>query len=159
MPHFRLFLLGLLIVIGTSGCTPCNDCEPSDDEPYVKLEFFKKSDLETVNVAIREFNGQAGEDIIYYQDTASQFILPLSMSSDSSLIVLTYVSSDDYDTEITDSVYISYDRIFETTPKNIVQIVTDNTQIINHSFDSLALVCKDTLGICISNESTIKAYF
>jgi hypothetical protein len=142
-----------------SACNPCNDCKPSDDEPYVNVEFFKKSNLETINVAIREFNGQAGEEIIYYQDTTSQFILPLSMSSDSSLIILTYVSSDDYDTHITDSIYISYDRIFETTPKNIVQIVTDNTRIINHSFDSLALVCKDTLGICISNESTIKAYF
>jgi len=123
------------------------------------VQFFQKSDLSTANVAIREFNGQAGDEIIYYQDTTNQFILPLSMSADSSLIILTYVSSEDYEQQITDSIYVSYVRTFETSPKNIVQMVTGNTQIINHTFDSLALVCKDTVGICLSNESTIKAYF
>lgn len=141
------------------GCITCDDCEPSEDEAFVNVQFFKKSNLGAANVAIREINGQLGDEITYYQDTTSQFILPLSMSSDSSLIILTYVSSDNYDLEITDSIHISYNRTFETSPKNIVQMVTDNTQIINHSFDSLALVCKDTVGICLSNESTIKAYF
>ena len=106
-----------------------------------------------------EFNGKAGEEISYYQDTTSEFLLPLSMWSDSSLIILTYVSSDDYDLEIIDSIQLSYERTYETTEKNLVELNSYKTQIASHTFDSLILICGDTLGICKSNESTIKAFF
>ena len=146
-------------MFGASGCFTCEDCVPTDDEPYVNLQFFRKSDLSAVSVAIREFNGKPGEEIIYYQDTTSQFILPLSMYADSSMIILKYVSSDNYDVELIDTIGISYERTLKTNPKNIVELNDLNTQVLIHTFDSLVLVCKDTLGICKSNESTIKAFF
>lgn len=148
-----------ILYTGLSGCFNCEECGPTDDEPYVNLHFYRKSDLSPVSVAIREFNGRLGEEILYFQDTTSQFILPLSMSADSSMIILKYISSDNYELEITDTIEISYERIIETTPKNIVELSSQNTQVLIHTFDSLVLICKDTLGICNSNESTIQAFF
>lgn len=155
----KLIMLFLMIAVVFNACIPCDDCEPTDDEPYVNLQFYTKSDLNPASVAIRRFNEKPGEEILYFQDTTSSFILPLSMWADSSMIILDYVYSPDYEQHLTDSIYISYEHDYVTSPKNIVEIITSNPKIISHSFDSLVLVCKDTVGICKSNESTIKAYF
>ena len=158
---FSSWILALLLVIATglSGCYTCEDCEPIDDEPYVNLHFYSKASGTAIAVAIREFNSQPGEEILYYQDTTDKFILPLDMWSDSSFVVLKYVSSEDYEQEIIDSLHLMYERSLETTEKNFVKMVDLNTSVIDHTFDSLVLVCKDTVGICTSNESTLKVYF
>ena len=158
--NIHSLLTGLLLVILLSGCLQCEDCEPIDNEPYVRLAFYSASNLNEIPVAIRFFNGQPAGEMSYYQDTtSSRYLMPLSMWSDSSKVVLTYSSSANYTVDIVDTLHIAYERKVETTPKNIVKMINFDLQILEHTFDSLALVCKDTVEICDSNESTLKLYF
>ena len=152
-------IVWIIILTFVSGCFTCDDCVPNDDEPFVNIQFFRKNSLAAASIAIRTYNGNPVDTVSYFQDTTSQFIFPIPMAADSSLIIIDYVSSDNYDSLITDSLQLNYERIFETTPKNVVKMVVTGTEVASHSFDSLALICQDTVGICLSNESTIKAYF
>jgi len=108
---------------------------------------------------VRTFNGQDAAEISYFQDTTNEYVLPLSMHSDQSEIILTYASTSDFETEYSDTILISYKRSFMSDPLNFAQLIGLDTNILEHTMDSLAFSCKDTLGICNSNESKIKAYF
>ena len=152
----------LLVAIGSiffAGCT-CEDCgTPLEKEPYVRINFFQMSNLSSANVVVHTFNGQDATEISYFQDTTNEYVLPLSMHSDLSEIILTYASSSDFETEYSDTLLIEYDREFLTNPENYVLVIGLGTSVLEHTLDSLAFTCKDTLGICNSNESKIKAYF
>lgn len=148
-----LLLPGLLL-----SCEECTDCLEYDNEPYVKMRFFQKSDLSVADVAILEVNGLDGSDIIWYQDTTNEFILPLSMNANESFITLTYAYPTDSSFHY-DSMEIGYERKLERTIENYMQVNNYFTEILYHSFDSLTLKCKDSEGNCKSNEAVINIYF
>ena len=149
----------MVLVTCISSCLTCDDCEPSQSEPYIKLNFYTKAHLTPSNITIQDVNGIMVQDVTFFEDTTSQFLLPLPMQHDTSLLVLTYYSGDDLGIENVDTIQLSHDRLLELTPKNILKINYLNTEILMHTFDSLALVCKDTIENCNSRESTLKAYF
>lgn len=156
---FTRFPVFVLILAFISGCN-CEECgEPAENEPYVKLRFFRKTDISSANVAIREFNGIAGAEIRQFQDTTNEFQLPLSTQDDESFIILTYADASDYEIEFVDTIHLSYVRDFEYTPKNFVQVVGNGTEVLFHTMDSLSLTCSDTLNICNSNETVLRAFF
>lgn len=149
----------LFCSIWFSGCS-CEDCgQPLEKEPYVKINFSRMSSLASTDVVVRTFNGQDATEISYFQDTTNEYVLPLSMHSDQSEIILTYAATSDFETEYSDTILIEYEREFITDPLNFVQVIGLSTAVLEHTLDSLAFSCKDTLGICNSNESKIKAYF
>ena len=145
----------LLFVIACEESSP--DMEYAN-EPYVTLRFFTKIDLQPANVGILEINEIFGDELIGFQDTTSEFLLPLSMNNDFSKFTITYSHHAD-STIHSDSMDVFYTRRIEITSETYVDVNCYYTQVLENSFDSLSLICKDTLGICKSNESVINVYF
>lgn len=150
------FSISVLVLLAS--CQNCEDCLEYDNEPYVRIRFFQKSDLSSADVAILEINQLDGSDIIWYQDTTHEFVLPLSMNLDESqfAFVFAYPSNS---TIHTDSLSILYERKLERTIENYMQVNNYFTEISKYTFDSVSLVCKDTSGLCKSNEAIINIYF
>jgi len=148
----------LFFVLFLVSCEDCKDCLEYDNEPFVRIRFFQKSNLAPVDVAILEINNLNGADIIWYQDTTHEFVLPLSMNQDESPIVITYAYPTD-STIYSDSLNISYQRKLEQTIENFMQVNLYFTQINEYSFDSVNLVCKDALETCKSNDAIVNIYF
>ncbi len=148
-------LPALLVLL--SSCQECEDCLEYDNEPYVRIRFFQKSDLSSVNVGILEINQMSVSDVIWFQDTTHEFVLPLSMNHDESRFSMVFSYPAD-STIHTDSISILYERKIERTVENYMQVNNYFTEISEYSFDSVSLVCKDT-EICKSNEAIINIYF
>ncbi len=145
----------LLSVLACEESTP--DLEYAN-EPYVTLRFFTKIDLLPASVGILEINEISGDELINFQDTTSEFLLPLSMNDDFSKFIIIYSHPADSTIHL-DSMDVSYTRRIENTPENYVDVNCYFTQVLESSFDSLSFICIDTLGICKSNESVINVYF
>jgi len=121
------------------------------------LRFYKKSNLSSASVAILEVNGLDGREIVWFQDTTNEFTLPLSMNEDVSIFKLTWAYPADSSIHF-DSLDIGYQRQMERTIENYMQVNNYFTEILGHSFDSLSLICTDTLA-CKSNEAIVNIYF
>lgn len=138
-------------------CNECEDCLEYDEEPFIKLRFFEKSNLSNASVAILAVNGLDGSEIVWFQDTTNEFTLPLSMNEDASIFKLTWTYPADSSIHF-DSLDIGYQRKMERTVDNYMQVNNYFTEILGHSFDSLSLICTDTLA-CKSNEAIVNIYF
>ncbi len=156
---FVKILLPVITAFILVGCSDCENCDSFDKEPFVTLQFYRKADLSQSVVAIAEINRLDATRITYYQDTISEYILPLSITADLSPVLLTYTPASDYTQVFTDSLIIAYKRHFITNEKKYVEVICQFTEVLESSFDSVYVVCADTLGICNSNETIIKIYF
>ena len=154
----HIALVTIVIPVFTFSCEECTECLNYDNEPYVKLRFFTKSDLQPASVEILEINEYLGSDVPGFESIASEFLLPLSMNDDFSNFVITYSNPAD-STFYLDSMDISYTRRIESTSEDYVDIICYFTTVFEYSFDSLSLICKDTLGNCKSNEAVIYVFF
>lgn len=81
------------------------------------------------------------------------------MNADMSSVSFTYSPTSDYSELFIDTLLISYERSFSVSEKNYVDMICSYTEVLDFSFDSVSVVCTDTLGICNSNETIIKVYF
>ncbi len=156
---FVKILLPVMAVFFLAGCSECENCDSYDKEPFVSLQFYRKAGFSPSVVAITEINRLDATLITNYQDTTNAYILPLSITADLSAVVLTYSPGPDYTQAFTDSLIIAYERQFIRNEKNYVDVISRFTEVLESSFDSIYVVCTDTLGICNSNETTIKVYF
>lgn len=156
---FVKILLLVISVLFLICCSDCENCDKFDKEPFVTLKFYRKADLSLSVVAIAEINRLDATSITYYQDTTSEYILPLSITADLSPFLLTYTPASDYTQVFTDSLIIAYERHFITNEKNYVEVICQFTKVLESSFDSVYVVCADPIGKCNSNETTIKVYF
>lgn len=149
------FLLGLI-----ASCDDCTDCEPIMNDPAFQIEIYAKSTEKTARARLDSVNGVRGiklnED---YKDPATLFRIPLNAGSDTSQFALTLT---EFTVDIPDTVQfernltVAYER--ETRADNgEIRVRAFNFKVIDHSFDSLALVYANSLQI--SNETKIKLYF
>ena len=141
-----------------SACEDCGDCLNYDNEPYVPVEFLNKVDSTLVNVAIMEFNSQEAGQISFFMDTTSSFLFPLSMEGDESFISFAYSLSPDFSTTESDTLIFSYERTLSSDERNFVNVVCSKTELSFSSFDQAIFICRDTLGICNSNESVLRIF-
>ena len=122
------------------------------------MRFFEKATLAPANVAIMEINGLEGSDIIWYQDTTNEFVLPLSMNQNESDISMVFAYPADSSIH-SGEMLIMYERSIERTVENYARVDCFYTEVSAFSFDSLGIVCKDTTGLCKSNDAVINIYF
>jgi len=157
--HSSFFITTLFLVLITSSCNECENCDTYDKELYVNLEFYRFKDQTPARVVISEINQLNATNITYFQDTASIYLLPLSMNADLSSVAFMYSPASDYSELFNDTLLISYERSFSVSEKNYVDMIGSFTEVLDFSFDSVSVVCTDTLGVCYSNETIIKVYF
>ncbi len=153
-----IVLMVMMIPVLFFSCEECSDCLSYSNEPYVKLRFFTKIDLLPASVEILEINENLGSDVPGFENIANEFLLPLSMNDDFSNFIITYSNPAD-STFYLDSMDISYARKLESTADDYIGINCYFTTVLEYSFDSLSLECKDTLGNCKSNEAVINIFF
>jgi len=150
--------LHITILASLLSCEDCQDCMNYDHESYVNVQFLNQSDSALINVAILEFNNQQAEAITFFSDTTSSFLFPLSMNEDESHISFVYSLSPDFQTVKSDSLVFTYSRSLVRDERNYVNVVCTGTQLVFSTLNQSVFVCRDTLGICNSNESVLRIF-
>ena len=148
----------LLFLTAFMQCNTCEDCEPSAEEPYLKIRFYKAADSSRNIVIIDSINHMWAGDYSYYQDTVNTYTLPLNMNQESSEFVISYRDTTDLSTMLTNTLNVTYDRYYTKRTDNII-LQQLNIIEATSDFESKNLLCGDTLNItCISNDALYQVY-
>ncbi|MGF1638155.1 MAG: hypothetical protein ACFCUU_13840 [Cyclobacteriaceae bacterium] len=106
-------------------------------------------------VFLKELRAEDGFFVPFYQDTlVNVFNLPLNMDADSSVFYFTFES---LFLTVQDTLAVSYNRSIQSGFSR-VNLIARNTQVLRHSFDSLALRGCQSEN-CNSNDVIIQTFF
>ena len=152
-------LIILLLAAATFSCNECDDCGSFNTEPLMNLQFYNIADGSSRVVIIDSVNYQSSAISRNLDDTASAFLLPLNMNSDTSVVNLVLRDITDLSTSISGMIEIAYSREYERRSDNFV-IVNCYVNDVQVSFTGLELYCNDSINqTCKSDGLTAKISF
>ena len=156
--NFSSILIALTLLY--SCAETCEDCDnPNPSEPFFIANFHNAATESLTEVTVVRFNGIPGSDLSYFEKAASTLNIPLEMNSDTTLIVMEYVTSDSVSLELTDTLVMYYDRRINNREDGKVSVQNTNLRVLSHTFEDAILNCRDTLGICLSDEAKLNLFY
>jgi len=147
----------IALLLSLNGCNTCTDCEPFAEEPFIKIRFYKIADSTANNVVIDSINHKWAGNFEYFQDTVNTYQLPLNMNKDVSKFIISYRDATDYTTYNTNSMEVSYQRIFFKRTDNTIIVKSEITSVSSDFNNSPNLLCANSLS-CNSNEAIYQIY-
>lgn len=109
-----------------------------------------KSDIESGKIELSSIENIENGNVVFYEDSATLYSLPLSMTTDFSSYRLT-IDNRTYELEL------DYKRVKEENDLSKIVVVAFDIAVKRHTFDSLKQNCNTTL--CENDGVSLQVYF
>ena len=153
-----LLLYITFFAFSLSSCNECTDCEPFNEEPYLKIRFYNQADSSKKVIIIDSVNQDYVSEFRHFQDTTYEFRFALDMHHDTSVYQMVYRDTSNLSTYLTNEIIVTYNREFLRRDDNYI-IVECDLDAFTTDLSASILICNDNSTTeCISNEAIANTY-